>query len=143
MTDDPNTPDESDTAGESSSPDELTVSDESDAVDESTVLGESSSGLGRVEYDPTTDAYYTCHAADDAPPSTVVPRAMAAITGRGIEDLRPLQEVLDPDALDDVFDGELAPDRPGEVEVSFDYVGHAVTVGSSGVVVLEAVEAEE
>lgn len=101
---------------------------------------ETSPRLGSVEYDPATGAYYTNYASDVVPPSTVVPKAMAEITGCGVEELRPLQEVVDPDALDHIF-GEHAGDRE-DVEISFTYAGHDVTVSGSGVVVIDPVERE-
>lgn len=101
---------------------------------------ETSPHIGSVEYDPATDAYYTNYAGDAAPPSSVVPTALAEITGRGVEELQPLQEVVDPDALDALF-GWRAGDRE-DVEISFTYAGHDVTVSGSGVVVIESVACE-
>ncbi|WP_115865700.1 HalOD1 output domain-containing protein [Halorussus litoreus] len=106
------------------------------------MIDDSDSRLGRVEHDPTTGTYYTNHAGEDAPPSAVVPNALAEITDRRIESLRPLQQVVDPDALDQVFD-ESAVDDADEVDVSFVYVGFEVNVSSSGVIVLEPVDDEE
>lgn len=103
---------------------------------------DSDSRLGRVEHDPTTGAYYTNHADEDAPPSAVVPNAVAEITDRQVESLQPLQRTVDPDALDHVFAGRAADDT-GEVDVSFVYVGFEVRVSSSGVIVLEPVDEEE
>jgi len=103
---------------------------------------ESKSLLGGVEYDPTTDDYYTNYATDDAPASTVVPEAVAEITGRPVEELRPLHQVLDPDALDGLLDSARGG-AAGDVEVSFTYADFGVTASSSGVVVLERVEREE
>jgi len=100
---------------------------------------ETSPHIGSVEYDPTTDAYYTNY-ADAAPPSSVVPTALAEITGRGVDDLQPLQEAVDPDALDALF-GERAGDHE-DVEISFTYADHDVTVSGSGVVVIESVTCE-
>ncbi|WP_135829865.1 HalOD1 output domain-containing protein [Halorussus halobius] len=101
---------------------------------------DASAPLGSVEYDPTTDAYYTNYAGDVAPPSAVVPSAIAEITGRGVETLQPLQEVVDPDALDHIF-REPTGDRE-DVEIAFTYAGHDVTVSGSGVVVIESVACE-
>lgn len=98
--------------------------------------------LGSVEHDPTTGEYYTNHAGEDAPPSAVVPNAIAEITDRRVESLRPLQQVVDPEALDHVFAGS-AVDDSEEIDVSFTYVGFEVSVSSSGVIVLEPVEDEE
>lgn len=103
---------------------------------------ESDSGLGGVEYDPTTDDYYTNYATGDAPPSTVVPNAVAEITGREVDELRPLHRVLDPDALDALLDSRRVA-AADDVEVSFTYAGVGVTASSSGVVVLDPVDREE
>lgn len=103
---------------------------------------ESESRLRSVEYDPTTGGYYANHAAGK-PASTVVPNAVAEITGRRVEELLPLQHTLDPDALDDLLDAGPVPGRSEPVEISFTYAGFEVTVDSSGVVVLEPLEDEE
>lgn len=103
---------------------------------------ETESRLGSVEYDPATDAYYTNYGHEVAPPSVVVPGAIAEITGRTVETLEPLQKVIDTDALDHLF-GDDAFDSSEEAEVSFTYAGHEVYVNSSGVVVIEPVACEE
>lgn len=95
---------------------------------------DSNSEFGSVEYDPTVRTYYTHYAGDVATPSTVVARAMADITDRRIEDLRPLQEVIDSDALDDLLARRDESDDSTSVEVTFAYSGYEVTVSSSGVV---------
>jgi hypothetical protein len=55
-------------------------------------------------------------------------------------DLPPLFEVIDPDALDTLFDPAQAG-VPLGTEVTFNYVGHKVTVADDGEVVIMIKEA--
>jgi len=66
-------------------------------------------------------------------PSEAVVAAVAEATGRDPEHLRPLFEVVDPDALDAVFEGNAA--RSGESVngyVSFEFEWCEVRVGAGG-----------
>jgi len=73
------------------------------------------------EFDPTvTDA------------STAVVLAVAAAANARPHELDPLYEVVDPDALNHLFDD---PDR-APLAVSFEYEGYAATVQGRGEVVL-------
>lgn len=65
-------------------------------------------------------------------PSTATIETVAAALDAEVDDLPPLYDVVDPDALDDLFS---EPTREG-VSVSFSYAGCAVTV-ARGVVTVE------
>lgn len=84
-----------------------------------------------IRYDPDTGSYVVDVGLDgsDAPAAAVV-TAIATILTTDPADLPPLADVVDTDALGDVF-------RPGDgaaaaVQVSFDYVGFRVTVFGDG-----------
>lgn len=66
---------------------------------------------------------------EGAQPSTVVLEATAAATNTPIEELPPLQNSVDTDALDDIFD-----DRSTSGYVAVRYVGHVVRVHADDVV---------
>ncbi|MFB6170967.1 MAG: HalOD1 output domain-containing protein [Haloarculaceae archaeon] len=66
-------------------------------------------------------------------PSTAVVEAVAAATGRRIDDLPPLQETVNADSLDELLTGE-ARGSDGELTVTFTYVGVDVVVSRDGTV---------
>lgn len=74
-----------------------------------------------------------CDLVSSELPSETVVRAVSEATGAHPTDLRPLYEVLDPDALDSMLAGR----QTGRVQ--FEYAGHEVSVDEEGVVVLDAV----
>lgn len=76
-------------------------------------------------------------------PSRSVVDAVAAVTDSRAESLRPLYEVVDPDALDRLCGG--ATDRQsqsGGTLVSFRYEGCEVTVSGDGSVEVERVDSD-
>ena len=91
----------------------------------------------RVEYDPTTETYRSHYDGDLFPPSTAVVLALATITGRGVEELTPLQEAVDPDALDEIF---RSPRRRSadDTTLTFTYADHEVSVRGSGDVTIRS-----
>ncbi|WP_436927817.1 HalOD1 output domain-containing protein [Halosimplex amylolyticum] len=61
-------------------------------------------------------------------PAEAVVIAVAEVTGQSPLEMEPLPEVIDPDALNSLFDGER--DQLSSVSVTFDYCGQRVTVTS-------------
>ena len=61
----------------------------------------------------------------DAPPSVLIVNAVSAATKTPVNELPPLYQVIDPDALDMLFSGS---DTDGFVE--FQYAGRTVTVSA-------------
>lgn len=92
-----------------------------------------------VGYDPTRGTFHVDH--DDAESPSIcytLLRAVAAVTGIEPEELEPLSESVDPDALDALF-GSSA--RVGEdVTLTLRYSGCTLTVYSDGHVVVEPPE---
>ncbi|WP_144920679.1 HalOD1 output domain-containing protein [Halorubrum salsamenti] len=68
---------------------------------------------------------------DDTSATVAVVRAVAEAEGASPGDLSLLSDVIDPEALDELFED----DRPGRSGVffSFDYCGYAVTVTDDAV----------
>lgn len=66
-------------------------------------------------------------------PSIVAVRSVAIVTGQSHEDMQPLIEVIDPDALDTI-----TAESKGEATVTFEYEGCVVTVATDRVWVDEA-----
>lgn len=66
--------------------------------------------------------------------STTVCLALADAADVPVEDLGPLREVVDPEALDALFDSPRPTAPDGSLRVSFEYEGYAVTVTGDGTV---------
>lgn len=78
----------------------------------------------QIEYDWTTTS-----------PSTAVIEAVATATDSEPEALETLNEYVDTDALDALFQRDSGKRSDSTLSISFTYDGVAVTVGASGVVV--------
>jgi Halobacterial output domain 1 len=77
--------------------------------------------------------------ADDTPRSLTnqILTAIAESTHRSVEDLGPLYDVIDPEALDALF-ARRADGSPRPVgKISFQYAGYWVTVSSDGAVEID------
>lgn len=90
-----------------------------------------------VEYDSATETYRSNYDGDLFPPSTAVVLALATITGRGVEELTPLQESVDPDALDEIFRSRRRRSTD-DTTLTFTYADHEVTVRGSGDVAIRS-----
>lgn len=90
----------------------------------------------RNGYDSRTDTYRTTHdwSAERSLGLTVVD-AVAALEGRPPTECAPLHDVIDPEALDDLF-GPEGSEAPAEGCLRFEYLGHAVTVRDTGEVIV-------
>lgn len=75
---------------------------------------------------------------DERSPSERVVDAVAEREGRSPTQLsRPLNAVLDPEALDALFEPQPNGDPRGEGRVEFEYYGYSVTVDVDGTVTVE------
>jgi hypothetical protein len=88
---------------------------------------------GRPEFVDSTGRYRTT-VDDGEATSTCVALAVAAVHGVAPDELTPLGTAVDPDAVDELFDGE-SGDRSAELR--FDYEHCTVVVGDDGVVEVE------
>ncbi|MFC7213305.1 HalOD1 output domain-containing protein [Saliphagus sp. GCM10025334] len=87
----------------------------------------------RIGYDPETDTYTVSYDwASDELPSEAVVEAVAAATGSTSESIPPLYEVVDPEALDQLFvpTSQGTSLRTGVVE--FQFHGCDVTISTCG-----------
>lgn len=88
---------------------------------------------GDVEYDPASKTYRVTHDWADADSlSTTLATALAVVTGRPAHRLRPLYDVVDPDALDRLFRTGSDGDPLTTGRARFPYGGYEVTVRASG-----------
>lgn len=79
----------------------------------------------RVEYDPSAESYHVaCEPTELV--STNVVLSVAAIEDASPTSLPPLAATVDPDAIDDLFVGDV------EGRISFCYFGYDVTIHNDG-----------
>lgn len=93
-------------------------------TDDSVDVGASDSGVCEA-----TERFQTQHDWDDGPITASVVNAIAAVTGDEPTAITPLYEVVDPDALDHLFESVRGDEL---VIVSFHLAGCAVRVGGDG-----------
>lgn len=72
------------------------------------------------------------------PPSTRVAYRLAEESDKAIEELRPLAESVDPEALDAIFEGRTAE----SAYVTFRHEGYTITVTGDGDVLVDPVDVE-
>lgn len=85
-----------------------------------------------VGHDPARGAYHLDHDGGESPSlSYTILRAVAAVTGETPQDLDPLTETIDPDALEKLFEPERL-ERGADVSLTIGYNGCRVTVYSDG-----------
>lgn len=86
-------------------------------------------GIESVEHDPEEDRYRVTYHRE-TPPSVAVPAVLQEITGKEMWELEPLHAVIDPDALDELFQPSRDATSIGPDRVTFAYQNHVVTVFS-------------
>lgn len=64
---------------------------------------------------------------EESPPSHRIIESLAARTGRAIDELPQLYHVIDPEALDRLFESSLL-----DGHLSFEYADHVVTIHADG-----------
>lgn len=88
----------------------------------------------------TSDDRFVYQADPDQPLSVAVISAIAAQSDLDMvavaDEFEPLYNVIDPTALDSLFDSSTELDRAGG-SVTFTYAGHTITVDTTGRVVLD------
>ncbi|WP_254766136.1 HalOD1 output domain-containing protein [Salinilacihabitans rarus] len=87
--------------------------------------------------DESTDAVYETTVGPDERASVCVAVAAAAASGRPVDELGPLYDVVDPDALDALVAHTGRTDAPGEQLVAFPYEGFEVQLRGDGRLRLE------
>lgn len=89
------------------------------------------------EYHPDTQTYHIYHNLEQPPPiSTIVIRGVATLKGVRPTDIESLHDVIDPDALNALF--QPVSEEPSErrASVSFPLEGYEVTVYADGEIVI-------
>lgn len=89
-------------------------------------------------YDPITETYHAYHDRTTAPVGATIVETVATITGKEPSDVDPLHEVVDPDALDAIFEptNDTGVTRT-DGTVSFVFEGYDVTVRASGEIIVD------
>lgn len=103
-----------------------------DHTDLDDTMADPEKGTHRIEFTYESD-----------PPSVVVVEAVAALTGKEVQELDPLYNTIDPDTLDKLFRPTVKGVHQGDGQISFTYHGYDVTVRSYGVIDIAAVESDE
>lgn len=84
-----------------------------------------------VRYDGEAEAYVAdLDLAGATEPSVEIASILARIADRGVTDLPPLRDSVEPEALDRLLAGSASADA--RVRVSFDYLEYTVIVSGSG-----------
>lgn len=90
-----------------------------------------------VEYHEPTRTYRTLFDHQDRLASDAVISVVSAAIGVGPMELPPIYTAVDPDALDRLFAPRTAGSSRSNGSVTFEYVGHRVTVNGHGSVEVE------
>ncbi|WP_458190893.1 HalOD1 output domain-containing protein [Haladaptatus sp. NG-WS-4] len=88
----------------------------------------------RVGYDPETETYYAQYDTEDVENlTTTIIRSVSAVTGDSPQEFDPLYDVIDPDALEDLFDKPRrnAPNHEG-VYVTFKFASCELAINWDG-----------
>ncbi|MFC7070315.1 HalOD1 output domain-containing protein [Halobaculum lipolyticum] len=89
--------------------------------------------VARVGFDAARGVYRVHRRPDHPEPvSYLVVEGVSAVTGRSMRDLDPLNDTLDPDALDAV----LGDDSRSNASVRFEYAGCRIEVSGTGEVLI-------
>lgn len=89
------------------------------------------------EYHPDTQTYHIYHDLEQPPPiSTIVIRSVASLKGVKPTDIEPLHDVIDPDALNALFQPGSEEFSERRASVSFPLEGYEVTVYAEGEIVI-------
>lgn len=92
------------------------------------VSGETPSGPDSITYLPDEGVYRASFDGSATDPSIAVVDVLSAV--RGSESLEPLYESIDPDALDQFFEGCSAAARTTDFSIRFTHGGYEVTIRS-------------
>jgi hypothetical protein len=88
----------------------------------------------RVGYDPEMETYYAQYDTENVENlTTTIIRSVSAVTGDSPREFDPLYDVIDPDALKDLFDKSRrnAPNHDG-VHVSFKFASCEIAINWDG-----------
>jgi hypothetical protein len=89
-----------------------------------------------VEWSERAQAYQVEHDPEEGRLSTTVVFAVASLENRAAEEMEPLADSVDPEALDRLF-APVGGSERASGSVTFPFAGYAVTVSADGTVSLE------
>jgi hypothetical protein len=90
--------------------------------------------IDSLTFDAEEGAYVARFDNSDALPSTIVVSVITEITGQSVTDLRPLYQIVDPDALDRIVGNRPSGLHHSERLVEFTYQDFDIRLLSSGVI---------
>jgi hypothetical protein len=93
----------------------------------------------RPRRDPDRDLYELDFDIRHRDPSTMTVMAVEEVSDTRMEELTPIVEAIDPDALNAVFDSWPGGSGRRDVHVTFPYEGYEVTVDGDGTILLDRV----
>lgn len=99
-----------------------------------TVSGEAPRGSDSITYLPDENVYRASFDSSATEPSVAVVEVLAAVRGTKPAALEPLYDSIDPDALDQFFEGRGAAARTTGFSIRFAHAGYEVAVRSEGIV---------
>lgn len=79
-----------------------------------------------ISWQSDKELFSVDNAGRDTAPSTAILRATTAITNTPVDELPPLIESVNPDALDDLFEDRTSQTPPRDGQVAFRYAGFKV-----------------
>jgi hypothetical protein len=86
-----------------------------------------------IRYDPTTETYRTVHNWESKESlSTTFIHAIESVVGVQSTDLPPLYDVVDPDALDQLFESEDEKEQRTAGRLTVHYAGFLATIHADG-----------
>ncbi|WP_224335682.1 HalOD1 output domain-containing protein [Haloprofundus halobius] len=95
-----------------------------------------------IGYDPARECYSIEYDRTRDPPSIELIVAIATIEDRGTDEVEPLYETIDPDALDAIFREESEATAHRNGRLSFVFSGREVTVWAEGRIDIALTDAE-
>lgn len=96
-----------------------------------------------IEFNEDQDIYRAQFDYHARPPSIAVIETLETALEADTHELPPLYEVIDPDALDKVFDQTQTGQLRNDASVQFTFEGHPINVHSYGVVEVEHLGGED
>lgn len=96
-----------------------------------------------LKHHPETDTYHVEFDYPTNPPSSVVTEAVADVADVEGDELDPLYDAIDPDALDNLFRPTMHGFYRGDGEVTFPFNGYQIAVRSYGLIEIKKATTEE
>lgn len=100
-------------------------------------------GTDQTGYDPTTETYYAQHDwENERPLTTTIVETVAVVTNNQPSDLEPMNDAIDPEALERIIHSLRNADRRSGGNVRFRFNDLPVVVSSDGEICVDCESAE-